>query len=448
MGKITTIAKNITETAAKTSWTATAGNIELEAAGRVAMQSKEKIVYTTYTAPEEKKDFGVKLTHMRTQYFTPLGIKNPSRATDNTSGEIDILFDIQKSDAKEYIITIYAKGSSDVYFKSHTLQPVTVSNNGNAGNSASDKYPPGSYVFHWDGASSEDIIDTAILKKGVTVEIEATGMNGTTAKDKKDFTGDTGKVDWVDVKLDKNKKQIDVQLRVSLKDGGAEGLDSYDKVPKDKVAARGVQPLRARSRSFDQLQQMALDGLTKHWSRISSNNAGKGITVNGEQFQVFVHPKNTTENSMDDISLIFNTNGEWMRSRNPGTVSGIVSLVGNFLSERIAYNAGYLEYSNGWGYQQESDEDKTFTETAAHEIGHEILKDYNGDNYSYKHKGSSTYSDTKPVSEGGEEYPQAGEIDLMKYYNDEPYNKDYSRIVAAEEDVTGLVWLSGIKYNQ
>lgn len=445
MGKITTIAKNITETAGTTKWAATAGDIVLGAAGRVAMQSKEKIVYTNYTAPEEKKDFGVKVMHMRTQYFTPLGIKNPSRATDNTTGEIDILFDILKSDAKEYTVTIYVDGQ--VYFKSTALQPVKVAV-GTQESQPDGGYPPGSYVFKWDGASQDDIIDTALLRKNISVEIAATGLNGVQSKDKKDFKGDTAKVDWVDAKLDKKKKRIDVTLRVSLKDGGAEGLNDYDNVPKDKVERRGIQPLRTRSRSFEQLKQLALDGLTKHWSRNAGNKVAKGITVNGELYEVFVHPVDTTENAMDDIELVFNTNGGWKRSHNPGSVDGVVSFFAQVLSEIVAYNVGYIEYSNGWGYQDEAGEDLHFTETAAHEIGHEILKDYSGSMYSYRHKGSSGFSETKSVADGGFEYPQTGEIDLMKYYNDEPYDKDYGRVVAATEDVTGLVWLSGLKFDK
>ena len=43
----------------------------------------------------------------------------------------------------------------------------------------------------------------------------------------------------------------------------------------------------------------------------------------------------------------------------------------------------------------------------------------------------------------GENYPNNDEeIDLMKYYNNEPNPKDTSRLVASEKDVLGLVWLT------
>jgi hypothetical protein len=65
--------------------------------------------------------------------------------------------------------------------------------------------------------------------------------------------------------------------------------------------------------------------------------------------------------------------------------------------------------------------DLEFSYTAAHEIGHNILRSYaegggGSADYSYKHKGSSRYSETKSISEGGVIYPRKGEIDLMKYY--------------------------------
>ncbi|WP_198553848.1 hypothetical protein [Tenacibaculum sp. Bg11-29] len=51
------------------------------------------------------------------------------------------------------------------------------------------------------------------------------------------------------------------------------------------------------------------------------------------------------------------------------------------------------------------------------------------------------------MSEGGENYPYKGEIDLMKYYNNNnnnnnPYWSDFDRIVADQEDVLGLLWLT------
>lgn len=82
--------------------------------------------------------------------------------------------------------------------------------------------------------------------------------------------------------------------------------------------------------------------------------------------------------------------------------------------------------------------------------------------FSYQHKGSSYYfpQDTKPLKgsetvwdrikrdkmpeTSGENYPNQGEVDLMKYYNNDRI-KDKLRTVAAEKDIMGLIWLTKIK---
>ncbi|MFK8303494.1 hypothetical protein ACI75Y_11350 [Capnocytophaga stomatis] len=42
----------------------------------------------------------------------------------------------------------------------------------------------------------------------------------------------------------------------------------------------------------------------------------------------------------------------------------------------------------------------------------------------------------------GENYPVSGEIDLMKYYNGYRPEKASERIIASEQDILGLIWLT------
>ncbi|WP_165769829.1 hypothetical protein [Flavobacterium araucananum] len=44
----------------------------------------------------------------------------------------------------------------------------------------------------------------------------------------------------------------------------------------------------------------------------------------------------------------------------------------------------------------------------------------------------------------GENYPVSGEVDLMKYYNNDRI-KDTLKTIASEKDVLGLIWLTKIK---
>ncbi|OWP74400.1 hypothetical protein BWK62_14400 [Flavobacterium oreochromis] len=182
---------------------------------------------------------------------------------------------------------------------------------------------------------------------------------------------------------------------------------------------------------------------------------------------------------MDDVDLIYNTNNNWLRSNNPGKVTGVKSFFANVaqyipyvpLSESIYYSVGYLNnvytfesdvlQKEAWTYVNDkllykngkSKLDLDYSYTSAHEIGHTILRAYaegseSSADYSYEHKGSSGYSDTKPVSKGGFTYPMSGEIDLMKYLNNGPrsfLDYDFEIITTEEKDVLGLLWLTKIK---
>ncbi|WP_375605043.1 hypothetical protein [Flavobacterium davisii] len=287
-------------------------------------------------------------------------------------------------------------------------------------------------------------------------------------------------------------------MRVDLKDGGANGLDckqvlkgmrdnthTVTKCPWDDIPSTAILPnkpiIKQRTRSFADLEKLAIDGLNYHWGRNKNHAVAKDVKINGESFEVYVHTRNTESRAMDDVDLVYNTNYNWLRSNNPGKVTGVKSFFANAaqyipfvpLSESIYYNVGHLNnvytfesdvlQKEAWTYVSDkllykngkSKVDLDYSYTSAHEIGHTIIRAYAegsgaSADHSYQHKGSSGYSDTKPVSEGGFNYPYAvnKEIDLMKYYNNDPRNfldYDFERIVAEEKDVLGLLWLTKIK---
>lgn len=197
-----------------------------------------------------------------------------------------------------------------------------------------------------------------------------------------EFSTKYSQVNWVDVKIDKKNKKIETTLRVNLKDGGAEGLNLGNDVPLNSQT-HGA-PISEQTRSFVDLEKLALDGLKYHWGRNQNHVAAKNVNINSEPYEVFVNGVNTEENSMDDMHLIYNINRKWMRSGNPGSATlNQISWIGNLISrEAVCYNVGYIKYSNGWSFESGSNEDINFKETAAHEIGHEILKSYGGTVYS------------------------------------------------------------------
>ncbi|WP_210151610.1 hypothetical protein [Chryseobacterium scophthalmum] len=361
--------------------------------------------------------------------------------------------------------------------------------------SSSDYTKIGSYVIFWDGFDNDNIYDSSKFNNKKLKAVITASKNGKEKSKEVEFSTKYNEVEWVDVKIDKNNKKIDTTLRVNLKDGGAEGLKCsshlagvrdevrwvescpWDKIPTTSIIA-GKPPIKIRTRSFTDLEKLAIDGLNYHWGRNKNHAAAKDVKIVGESYEVFTNAINTQDNAMDDVDLMYNTNYFWGRSNNPGCVSGFKSFLANIaqyvpyvpLSETIYYNVGYVNnvykaeshflFKESWFYIDDvplykngkSKVDMEYSYTCAHEIGHTILRAFSehgggSADYSYEHKGSSGYSDTKPVSEGGVSYPTHGEIDVMKYFNNTPYflNYDFERIVAEDKDILGLIWLTKLK---
>ena len=265
------------------------------------------------------------------------------------------------------------------------------------------------------------------------------------------------------MRIDQNNKRIDTTLRVNLKDGGAEGLScgsktvrksdyeeaaqrmgvpnpikedftltfcDWYKIPQEVIEKEQKEPIKERTKSFEELRDMALEGVNKYWSR-HAGNIGGGVQIGEDFYEVFVNAEQN-EKGMVAPRIIYFTNSEnsnFNRSHNW------------FLSRKLFYKVGYVK-ENIWNYIDENKALLDFQETSAHEIGHKLLEDYGGKTYSYKHKGSSTWGQS-PLK--GTTYPKTGEIDLMKYTDEDFLPKDfYERVVLSKEDVIGILWLSKI----
>jgi hypothetical protein len=323
----------------------------------------------------------------------------------------------------------------------------------------------GTYYICWNGFDNNEIYDSSLFNgKKLKAKITAT-KDGKSKIKEIEFSTQYHQVSWVDVKINKNKnaKRIDITLRVDLKDGGAKGLScwnntrnfnpphtkseicDWDKIPQSDITRIGKPVIKTRTRSYADLEKLALEGLKYHWGRNAGHAVAKDVKINGESYEVYVNLINNTENAMDDLDLIFNTNGDWMRSGNPGSATlNPISWIGNLVSrEAVCYNVGYIK-GDKWSFRDENNEDIEFSETVAHEIGHEILKSYGGTIYSYGHKGSVN-TVTQSSNDRATKYPVTGEIDIMPYYTDWlPYSQR-NRIAAAEKDVISLIWLTKIK---
>jgi len=275
----------------------------------------------------------------------------------------------------------------------------------------------GTHQWTWDGFDQSGIFDTRALRDSFSFEFRS-DLKGVPDVDSIKLHGERADANWVDASIDRNRKTVLVDLRIHLREGAIIGVGEAPPAEAQSTAAFKNSPKNSRLRenhvrrnSFIDLQNLVVDGMKRYW--------GGPVTLSGGTYQVSINPIRTKKAAMDDIAVAYNTNRGWLRSSNPGSVRGLYSLFGNFVPERIAYNVGWIQYGQGWFYRTPAQADEEFRETAAHEIGHEILSAYGGDGYSYGHRGSSSVvtQRTKSIAEGGVSYPTTGPIDIMKYHN-------------------------------
>lgn len=343
----------------------------------------------------------------------------------------------------------------------------------------------GEYNLNWDGFDNNEVYDsTRFAGKKLKAQITATKENKVKTKEI-EFEVSYKEVNWVDVKIDRKAKRIDLTLRVDLKDGGATGLDcntytatdemSYETFTPttkaedpfkdskiticdwDKIPQSEINPshpiIKTRTRSFTDLEKLALEGIDYHWGRNKNHFIAKDVKVNNESYELYMNSINAKEKAIGGIELVYNTNGNWRRSGNPGSVKDPMSAIGAIVSRQaICYNVGYIYYldwyefykSKKWSYRLDTNEDVDFKFTSAHETGHEILKKYGGTFYSYGHKGSVN-SVTQKMKDDAPAYKVNSEIDIMPYYPSSPNLSLFKNYAAAEKDVLGLIWLTKIE---
>ena len=137
----------------------------------------------------------------------------------------------------------------------------------------------------------------------------------------------------------------------------------------------------------------------------------------------------TDKNALPKAKITFNTNSEWGRSNSFP------------IFRNVFYNVGYIKYDKNWEYDSKIEADDDFKETFAHEMGHSIVWDYRGMWQSLNHEGSSTLLQKR---NGKYNYPSSGELDLNKY-SVATTTDFYERVVANEDDVKGLLWVSRLE---
>lgn len=360
--------------------------------------------------------------------FVPLGI--PDFNGGSSKGYISLKYTISGKPADKVELEVRKGGNT--FFK------VTITD--------SAMLRIGSHEYQWDGFDNNGILDTAFYTSNDFNFLSRIYVNGQVKFNTVKFKCAYEEVDWVDVKIDKNSKRIGVTLRVNLRDGGEKGTEKdcqefgasrnapiLKKCPWDEISEAIIKkndvPIKKRTKSYEDLNKMALNGIKKYWSRKLPDS--KGISIEAETWEIIINAEQD-DKGMKAPKIVYFTNSKetnFTRSHNWE------------LSRKLFYKVGFLKYDD-WFFQEERDAEIDFTETSAHEIGHEILLAYGGQLYSKKHKGTSSLGQSVTNENS---YPKTGEIDLMKYYDGYyPYDF-YERRIANEKDVISLVWLAKLK---
>ncbi|MFZ4861157.1 hypothetical protein ACL9RF_03145 [Sphingobacterium sp. Mn56C] len=400
----------------------------------------------------EALDFAIKLEHLKSD-FVPPGVANFKGTAEKNY--IKFKLTVSGKGVEQWHFVIEQQGRVVYEIFSTTVEAESVC--------SSRFWHAGVYYINWDGLDTDKIYDSAVFTCDSGFKATLTGQTATKKKAASTvaFKYAYKEVRWLDVKIHTTMRQVDVTLRVNFQDGGARGLDSarkglfrgyrsdlkdaWDNLPLQALDI-GKPPIKTQIRSFKDLVNLALQGLCYHWGRNKKHAVAQDVCLAGERYEVFIQAIPTAENAMPATLLIFNTNNAWLRSTNPGSLTADpISWLGNLVARRvICYNVGYIQYGGGWGYEREAYEDIKFRETVAHEIGHEILKAYGGTIYSYGHKGTVNLI-TQNKNSNAPLYPTSGEIDIMPYYQNRVPIQDFSRFVAHEKDVLGLIGLSKLK---
>ena len=401
--------------------------------------------------------------------FVPFGIVSFDGTPQR--GYINFPYTVSGADAKKIVIQI-RDGSTEIY-KEEITNP--------------DKLKKGErYTWSWHGFDNNGILDTAKLTqtKNLNCKITAISPKGNTYFKTIDFKLSYEKVNWVDVRIDRPNKIIQATVRINLRDGGAVGIKPYNEIvfegtfgekvitlkeerpweaiPKSALNYYGKPPITTQQRSFEQLRDLALRGIEKHWSRNTSNKEGKSISIEYQKYQVFVKAI-ASDKGMVAPKIVYQSNCEEGRPRN-WEASRILYFAEGYLydSKWIGYKDNpTIQRDRGWYYRSEDkmEERRTFIlsqpliedfmMTAAHEIGHEILVSFGGfaaHIHSKTHKGTSTLLTQKTIEDeknlSKTNYPSTGEIDLMKYYSN---YYEIERTVASEFDVIHLIGLTKMK---
>lgn len=359
-------------------------------------------------------DYRLTLKSGGNHLLTPLEIPDYDELTSATTQNqenIDFLVDNRKQAADSLTLEVF-DGSTLLYSEADT----------------SALLPKGKHGWQWDGYSMAGLLDTQVLKSpNLCIRLTAhKGGQQQIAELRLDNSAE--EVDWVDARIDRNAKTVELTVRPSFSDGGIKGKNS------------ALTP-----KSYADLEALAKQGIEHYWSRDGSRTLGVAAPINTAKgiYKVSVKAAVNVEPKAKNFPLTENLTPDGGRATSFS------------IFKNIHHNHGYWFYilaafpPLSRQLETVSRARQDFMQTTAHEFGHLILNEYGGGlipGYSWKHKDTSTLWQTP---ESNHDLHKTGEVDLMHYFTDDisrlPDQDKWDRTAAAEQDVKSLIWLSRVK---
>jgi len=199
---------------------------------------------------------------------------------------------------------------------------------------------------------------------------------------------------------------------------------------------------------FNNLEALALDGISHYWSRsITLNSIPYSVTTTAHQRQV----------DAENLDLYIHNESEYRRSHNSGIIDASVFYNAGYAAARAAAIDAAAVATGATpstpavlAAMAANIGDDDFKDTVAHEFGHKVLEVAEDRDFSWGHKGSVNSSlleiwNFQDPSPAAVKHPLTGEIDLMLYYKDSEPSDYYTRLIAAELDALRLLQLSKLR---
>ena len=287
---------------------------------------------------------------------------------------------------------------------------------------------PGRHRWQWDGYNKQGVLDTKALKFGKLQVILTTTCEGQPkAWPPFIITCKAKEADWVDLIVSRSSKHVDMEWRLDLR-------------PEDNAK---------------QYVGVALNGIDKHWTRNRQEPSycfDQILNGGNVQYTVATTALNGPEPKMrDDFDIGYIEMTDWddyVRSHS-------VTFFPVVAERKIVYNDS-TSFPQATA-QNAKDDIFRFAHTAAHEVGHRVLKASYGRSHSHNHVGTSGKYVSMEIDQGiADDAPtlplktDSAEVALMWYYKQGTTTQKlyYDDGIASQEDVRGAIWLGTLIFKR